>query len=273
MPAVFFGHGSPLNALQRNRYTMAWQQFGKATPRPHSILCISAHWYTRGTSVTSMAKPKTIHDFGGFPQALYEVEYPAPGDPSLASRVIELLADIQVAADASGWGLDHGTWSVLKHVYPQADIPVVQLSIDGSQPLAYHYELAKSLAPLRDERVLVVGSGNVVHNLRVMRAEGAGPYPWAERFNDSVRSRLIARDHAALANMAALGEDGAMSIPTPEHYLPLLYVIALQQAGDSLQFLADGVEMGSISMMSIALGAGLQNYSGTASRGGQIQDD
>jgi len=245
-----------MNALQRNRYTAAWQNFGARAPRPRSILCISAHWYTRGTAVTAMQTPKTIHDFGGFPPALYEIEYPAPGDPKLAARVIDLLVGTAVGADTTEWGLDHGTWSVLKHVYPQADIPVVQLSIDGTQPLAYHYELAKSLAPLRDEGVLVVGSGNVVHNLRMaMRAEGAGPFIWATRFNESVRSRLIAHDHAALTNMAALGEDGSMSIPTPEHYLPLLYVIALQRADDALQVLVDGIELGSISMLSIALGA------------------
>jgi 4,5-DOPA dioxygenase extradiol len=246
-----------MNTLQRNRYTMAWQDFGACTPRPRSILCVSAHWYTRGTAVTMMERPKTIHDFGGFPQALYEVEYPAPGDPKLAARVIELLAGTPVAADRSEWGLDHGTWSVLKHVYPRADIPVVQLSIDGTQPLVYHYELAKRLAPLRDEGVLVVGSGNVVHNLRAMRTPDAKPYPWAVRFNEGVRFRLIAREHAALANLAALGEDAAMSIPTPEHYLPLLYVIALEGAGDSLQFMVDGIELGSIGMLSIALGAGL----------------
>ncbi len=244
-----------MNALQRNRYTLAWRQFGKRTPRPRSILCVSAHWYTHGTAVTSMREPKTIHDFGGFPPALYQVEYPAPGDPSLASRVIELLAGTRVAADESGWGLDHGAWSVLKHVYSQADIPVVQLSIDGTRPLAYHYELAKSLAPLREEGVLVVGSGNVVHNLPMaIRAEGAGPFDWAVRFNDGVRSRLAAQDHASLTNLAALGEDGSMSIPTPEHYIPLLYVIALQRADDALQFLVDGMEMGSIGMLSIALG-------------------
>jgi len=247
-----------MNALQRNRYTLAWQHFGARTPRPRGILCVSAHWYTRGTAVTMMERPKTIHDFGGFPPALYEVEYPAPGDPKLAARVIELLAGIRVAADVSEWGLDHGTWSVLKHVYSEADIPVVQLSIDGTQPLAYHYELAKLLAPLRDEGVLVVGSGNVVHNLRVMRAADAEPYPWAVRFNASVRSRLIAQEHAMLANVAALGEDAAMSIPTPEHYLPLLYVIALQRADDSLQFMVDGIELGSIGMMSIAIGTGLK---------------
>lgn len=254
LPAVFFGHGSPMNALESNRYTQAWEDFGRRAPRPRQILCISAHWYTRGTAVTAMQRPKTIHDFGGFPQALYQVEYPAPGDAPLAARVIDLLANLPVHADSTEWGLDHGTWSVLKHVYPQADIPVVQLSIDGTQPLAYHYALAQSLAPLRDEGVLVVGSGNVVHNLRAAtRAEGAVALAWAARFNDRVRAMLIAHDHAALANMEALGEDGALSIPTPEHYLPLLYVLALRRADDQLDFLVDGIELGSVSMMSFAL--------------------
>jgi 4,5-DOPA dioxygenase extradiol len=256
MPAVFFGHGSPMNALQRNRYTMAWEEFGRLTPRPRGILCISAHWYTRGTKVTAMATPKTIHDFGGFPQALFDIEYPAPGDVRMASRVIELLGSRGTRVDADpDWGLDHGTWSVLKHVYPQADIPVVQMSIDGTKPLDYHYEAARSLAPLRDEGVLVIGSGNVVHNLSMaMRAEGANAYSWATRFNGRIRSLLIAHDHASLADMGALGEDASISIPTPEHYLPLLYVIALQRAGEPLRFLIDGIELGSISMMSVVLG-------------------
>jgi 4,5-DOPA dioxygenase extradiol len=255
LPVVFFGHGSPMNALETNRYTEAWRQFGQSTPRPRRILCISAHWYTRGTAVTAMERPKTIHDFGGFTRALYDIDYPAPGDPALASRVIELLASARVAADTADWGLDHGTWSVLKHVYPNADIPVVQLSIDGTQPLPYHYELARSLAPLRDEGVLVVGSGNVVHNLRtVVRAEEAAPFTWAVRFNDTVRARLVAHDHAALTDVAMLGGDGALSVPTPEHYLPLLYVIALQRADDSLRVLIDGIELGSIGMMSVAIG-------------------
>jgi 4,5-DOPA dioxygenase extradiol len=257
MPTVFFGHGSPMNALQRNRYTMAWEEFGKVTPRPRGILCISAHWYTRGTKVTAMATPRTIHDFGGFPQALFDIEYPAPGDTLLASRVIELLAGggTRVDADTSDWGLDHGTWSVLKHVYPQANVPVVQLSIDGTRPLRYHYEMARYLAPLRDEGVLVMGSGNVVHNLRLaMRAGGASEPSWAGRFNDRVRSLLIAHDHASLADMATLGEDALISIPTPEHYLPLLYVIALERGGEPLRFLIDGIELGTISMMSMALG-------------------
>ncbi len=244
-----------MNTLASNPHTLAWAEFGKSAPRPRSILCVSAHWYIRGTAVTAMPQPKTIHDFGGFPKALYEVEYPALGDPALATRVQELLAPTTVVEDRTEWGLDHGTWSVLKHVYPEADVPVVQLAIDRTKPLAAHYELARQLAPLRDEGVLVVGSGNVVHNLGMMRREdGAGPWPWATRFNSEVRSRLIANDHASLTDMSALGEDGAKSIPTPEHYLPLLYVIALKRPDDRLAFLTDGIDLGSISMMSVSIG-------------------
>jgi len=254
MPAVFFGHGSPMNALEKNRHTISWERFGKSIPRPTAVLCVSAHWYTQGTAVTAMEQPKTIHDFGGFPQALYDVQYPAPGDPVLAARIKDLLAPTDIVEDTSGWGLDHGTWSVLKHVYPNADIPVVQLSIDATQPLPYHYELAKRLAPVRDEGVLIVGSGNVVHNLGAA-SWGSRPAPlaWATRFNDSVRSRLMEQDHASLVDVP--GDDAAMSIPTPEHYLPLLYVIALQRPDDRLEILTDGIELGSISMMSIVIGA------------------
>jgi 4,5-DOPA dioxygenase extradiol len=255
MPAVFLGHGSPMNTLARNRHTVAWAQFGERVPRPRGILCVSAHWYIRGTAVTAMPEPATIHDFGGFPKALYEVQYPAPGDPALAARVKRLLAPTTVVEDRTEWGLDHGTWSVLKHVFPKADIPVVQLAIDATQPLAYHYELARRLVRLREEGVLVVGSGNVVHNLGMARwDEGAEPWPWAARFNSDLRSRLLANDHASLTDIGAFGEDGAKSIPTPEHYLPLLYVIALQQPDDRLAFLTDGIELGSIGMMSVSIG-------------------
>jgi 4,5-DOPA dioxygenase extradiol len=253
MPTAFFGHGSPMNALARNRYTLAWEKFGQTAPRPRAVLCISAHWCTRGTAVTAMQRPKTIHDFGGFAHELYEVEYPAAGDPALAGRVRQLLRPAEVIEDTSAWGLDHGAWSVLKHVYPNADIPVVQLSLDATQSLAYHYQLAKRLAPLRDEGVLVVGSGNVVHNLgKANWGDGAAPYEWASRFNAYARGRLMANDHAALADMDALGADGRLSIPTPEHYLPLLYVAALRQPRDVMTILADGIELGSISMLSVA---------------------
>src|SRR5262245_10943183 len=224
MPVIFFGHGTPMNTLARNRHTEAWRKLGESVPRPRAILCVSAHWYTHGTGVAAMERPETIHDFYGFPQALFDVQYPAPGDPALAARVRELLAPIDVELDRS-WGLDHGTWSVLVHAFPGARIPVVQLSIDGTQPPRFHYELGRCLAPLREDGVLVLGSGNVVHNLRVLRRAGdAPPYDWAVRFNSRVRDALAARAHDALVDYAAGGEDAALSVPTPEHYLPLLYI-------------------------------------------------
>lgn len=256
MPTAFFGHGSPMNALEKNRYTLAWERFGQSTPRPRSVLCVSAHWCTRGTAVTAMEHPRTIHDFGGFPRALNDVQYPARGDPALAARVRQVLAPVEVIEDTYEWGLDHGTWSVLRHVYPNADIPVVQMSLDATQPLSYHYQLAKHLAPFRDEGLLVIGTGNIVHNLRkASRADAAAPFDWAVRFSEEVRSRLLAGDHAALADMNALGADAPLCIPTPEHYLPLLYVIALQRPDDAIEFLTEGIELGSISMMSAVIGA------------------
>ncbi len=253
MPAVFFGHGSPMNTLERNKYTETWRKLGESIPAPKAILCVSAHWYTRGTAVTAMEKPKTIHDFYGFPQELFDVEYPAPGDPRLAERVREMLEPIEVQLDDS-WGLDHGTWSVLKHAYPDADIPVVQLSIDGTQPPGFHYETGKRLAPLRDEGVLVVGSGNVVHNLGVMKRAGGPAFDWAVRFNEKVREALATRDHQALIEFERLGEDARLSVPTPEHYLPLLYIAALQRNDEEMSFAVDGYEMGSLGMLTAAAG-------------------
>jgi 4,5-DOPA dioxygenase extradiol len=254
MPAVFFGHGSPMNTLDRNQYTEAWRRIGETIPAPRAILCVSAHWYTEGTAVTAMSRPKTIHDFYGFPPALFEVQYPAPGEPELASRVRELLAPLDVGLDAS-WGLDHGTWSVLKHAYPKADIPVIQLSIDGTQPPQFHYETGRRLATLRDEGILVAGSGNVVHNLRLMRREGAQGLDWAVRFNERIREALAARDHRTLIDFAKLGEDARLSVPTPEHYLPLLYVAGLQAEDESMAFPVDGYDLGSISMLTVVAGA------------------
>jgi len=254
MPAVFFGHGSPMNTLERNRYTEAWRYLGESLPKPKAILAVSAHWYTRGTAVTSMEQPRTIHDFGGFPQELFEVQYPAPGDPALAERVRELLAPVDVQLDKS-WGLDHGTWSVLVHAFPNADVPVVQLSIDGTKPPSFHYELAQKLAPLRDQGVLIVGSGNVVHNLgRIQWAEGAKPFDWAIRFNDTVRGFLSAHAHGSLIDYLTLGEDARLSVPTPEHYLPLLYVIALQSGHEGISLPIDGIEYGSIGMLTAVVG-------------------
>jgi len=254
MPAIFFGHGSPMNTLAHNAYTEAWQRLGTSAPRPKAILAISAHWVTRGTAVTAMAMPKTIHDFGGFAQALHDFQYPAPGDPALAARVRDRLAPLQVHMDES-WGLDHGTWSVLAHAFPAADIPVVQLSMDGTKPARFHYELGKQLAPLRDEGVLIVGSGNAVHNLALMQA-GAGvrAFEWAKRFNEQVRAALSVRDHLTLINYERLGEDARLSVPTNEHYLPLLYIAALQADTEPIAFAVDGYEAGSLGMLSVIIG-------------------
>jgi len=254
MPAVFFGHGSPMNALEQNRYTDAWRQIGASMPKPKAILCVSAHWYIRGTAVTAMPQPRTIHDFGGFPQELFEVQYPAPGSPELAARVRELLAPVPVQLDQS-WGLDHGTWSVLVHVFPNADVPVVQLSIDASKPAHWHYELAAHLAPLRDKGVLIVGSGNVVHNLgRIQWAEDATPYDWATRFNEKARAHLAAREHQPLIDYLSLDREARLSVPTPEHYLPLLYIIATQDKSDVVSLAVDGIELGSIGMLTAIVG-------------------
>ncbi|MBI3778040.1 MAG: 4,5-DOPA dioxygenase extradiol [Gammaproteobacteria bacterium] len=254
IPAVFFGHGSPMNTLEQNRYTEVWRRIGESALKPKVILAISAHWTTRGTAVTAMDRPRTIHDFGGFPRELFEVQYPASGDPKLAARVRELLAPVEVTLDNS-WGLDHGTWSVLAHACPRADVPVVQLSIDGTKPPRFHYELAQKLAPLRDEGVLIVGSGNVVHNLgRIRWTNDAKPYDWALRFNDEVRGFLLARDHERLIDFAALGEDARLSVPTPDHYLPLLYVIAQQSENETISLPVDGIEYGSIGMLTAVVG-------------------
>ena len=255
MPAAFIGHGTPMNALETNRYSETWQRFGRDLPTPKAILAISAHWFTRGIGVTAMERPKTIHDFGGFPQALFEMQYPAPGDPSLAQRVQSLLEPLAVHLD-QGWGLDHGTWSILVHVYPKAQIPVVQLSIDGTQPAAFHYEIGRKLTALRDEGILILGSGNVVHNLRTMqRTETAAAYDWATAFNDSVRQCIEHRDHPPLIDYARFGQAAQLSIPTPEHYLPLLYVLGAQREDESASILIDGIDLASISMLSVVVGA------------------
>lgn len=254
MPVIFFGHGSPMNALARNRYTETWRRLGESMPKPKAILAVSAHWYTRGTAVTVMDRPRTIHDFGGFPQELFEVQYPARGDPKLAERVRELLAPVEIKLDEA-WGLDHGTWSVLLHAFPGADVPVVQLSIDGTKPPDFHYELAKQLAPLRNEGVLIIGSGNVVHNLgRIQWTADAKPFDWAVRFNDKLRGHLAAHEHGPLIDYHAQGEDARMSVPTPDHYLPLLYVIALQNKDEAMSLPVDGIEHGSIGMLTAVVG-------------------
>ncbi len=256
MPTIFFGHGSPMNALGGTGYADRWREIGAALPRPAAVLCVSAHWYVRGTHVTAMPEPRTIHDFGGFPPELFAVQYPAPGDPALSHRVRELLAPEPVGLDEDEWGLDHGAWSVLVHVFPAADVPVVQLSIDRTLPAAAHLELARRLAPLREEGVLVVGSGNIVHNLRRMDwglGDGEG-FDWAIRFDARVRSLLEAGDESGLAAYENLGADAALSIPTPEHYLPLLYVCALRRPGETPTFPVEGFTGGSISMTTVRFG-------------------
>jgi 4,5-DOPA dioxygenase extradiol len=255
MPALFFGHGNPMNALGENDWTRAWRAIGVALPRPRAVLAISAHWYVPETAVTAMEKPRTIHDFGGFPPELFAVRYPAPGDPALAERVADLLSPLPVRRDHD-WGLDHGAWSVLCHVFPKADVPVVQLSIDEVQAPEFHYELGKLLAPLRDEDVLVVGSGNLVHNLHAYAwgRHPAGPFDWAVRFEREVRARIVSGQVGPLLEYEALGKDALLSIPTPEHYLPLLYVLALRRPDEPVTFPVEGVDGGSISMLSVRVG-------------------
>lgn len=244
-----------MNAIEVNAYTRGWAAIGTRLPRPEAVLAISAHWYVPGTAVTAMPRPRTIHDFGGFPRALYEVVYPAPGHPALASRVRAMLAPLPVGRDEQ-WGLDHGTWSVLCHLFPEADVPVVQLSIDETQPAAFHYELGRRLAPLRDEGVLVVGSGNLVHNLHAYAWGGHSvePFDWAVRFEKRARELLVAHDDKPLIGYETLGRDAMLSVPTPEHYLPLLYVIGLRREGEPVTFPIEGVDGGSVSMLTIQLG-------------------
>jgi 4,5-DOPA dioxygenase extradiol len=255
LPAIFFGHGNPMNAVWENSYTAGWRKIGKQTPRPKAILSISAHWFVPGTGVTISTSPRTIHDFGGFPPELYKVQYPAPGDPELACRVQELLKPLPVGFDSS-WGLDHGTWSVLKHVYPDAEVPVVQLSIDETQPAAFHFEIGKRLSPLRGEGILIVGSGNLVHNLHAYAwgRHMPHPYDWAVRFEKEAKEMMIAGEYKPLIDYESLGPEAQLSIPTPDHYLPLLYVLAGRQHGEIITFPIEGVDGGSISMLTVQVG-------------------
>lgn len=253
MPALFVGHGNPMNALLANPYTQRWAGLGTTLPRPKAILSISAHWFVEGAAVTVSTAPRTIHDFGGFPRELYQVNYAAPGDPDLAARVQKLLAPLPISSDER-WGLDHGTWSVLCHIYPQADIPVVQLSIDETQPPSFHYEIGKRLAQLREEAVLILGSGNLVHNLHAYAwgRHVQEPYDWATSFEKRVRELLLAGDHKPLIEYEArLGREAELAVPTPDHYLPLLYVAGTRTASEPVTFPVEGVDGGSVSMLAV----------------------
>jgi 4,5-DOPA dioxygenase extradiol len=251
-PVVFAGHGSPMNAIEHNAFSQAWAELGLALPKPAAILCVSAHWETRGTQVTAMAQPKTIHDFGGFPPELYQQVYPAPGAPELAERVRGLLSPTPVGLDQD-WGLDHGTWSVLIRMYPQADIPVVQLSLDATQPEAYHYALAKRLSSLREEGVLIVGSGNIVHNLRLIDWNDHD-LDWAVEADAVMRDLIDARDHAGVIAFPRSSRAARLAVPTNEHFLPVLYVLAQQGEGEKVRYFNDKISMGSLSMRGIVVG-------------------
>lgn len=248
-PAIFFGHGSPMNALG-GVHAEGWRALGAQVGKPKGVVMISAHWETGGLGVTAQDNPETIHDFGGFPDELHAMQYPAPGSPNLAARVAALTG----ATQTTQWGLDHGTWSVLAHVWPEADVPVVQLSLNQRLDARGHLELAKTLRPLRDEGVIIAGSGDFVHNLRTWKRAGGEPYAWATNFNEAVKSALVRGDDDALVDWVDLAEDAQMSVPTDEHYLPLLYVAAQRLPGDDVSFFNDVIEGGSISMTGVRIG-------------------
>lgn len=252
MPALFIGHGSPMNALEDNAFTRGWQDAARRIPRPRAIVCISAHWETRGVYAGATPTPETIHDFYGFPKALFDVRYAAPGDPALAQQITQTVKSIKVHIDA-GRGIDHGVWSVLRIMYPQADIPVLQLSLDSARPGDFHYALGKELAPLRDDGVLILGSGNMVHNLRLFDFHTTRPADWAARADAVMRTRIESGDHADLIDWDRLGPDVALGIPTPEHYLPLLYVLALRGDGESVRLFNTTV-ISAISMTCVQVG-------------------
>ncbi len=257
MPVLFIGHGSPMNGIEDNEFSRRWAAMGREIPEPAAVLVVSAHWFTRGTRVTAMDFPRTIHDFGGFPKELYQVQYPAPGNPALAGETASLLRSAHVELDHD-WGLDHGAWTVIRHMYPKADIPVVQLSIDFTKAPDYHYQLAKELFNLRKKGVLIIGSGNMVHNLRMVSWEKMDEvdfgYDWALTMNEKFKSLIKAGDHNALQDYEGLGAEARLAIPTPEHYLPLIYTLGLQTDKDPLMFFNDHAVAGSLTMTSVKIG-------------------
>lgn len=252
MPALFVGHGSPMNAIDDNEFTRSWAEVAASLPSPRAILCVSAHWETDGTRVTAMDWPRTIHDFGGFPRQLFEVKYPAPGSSELAGLVQETAYEVPVQLDFD-WGLDHGAWSVLYRMFPNADIPVVQLSLDRGREPAFHYDLGKRFRSLRRKGVLIVGSGNIVHNLRMIAWQDVA-YDWAIEIDQKIQRAILSRDHDSLIHYEALGEAARLAVPTNEHFLPLLYALGLQDEEDDVAFFADRVTLGSISMRSVRIG-------------------
>jgi 4,5-DOPA dioxygenase extradiol len=257
MPVLFLGHGSPMNAIEENEFVTGFRTIGKDIQKPNAILCISAHWETRGTFVTAMDHPRTIHDFGGFPQALFDVQYPAKGNPILAEETAKLITSTQVGLD-NNWGLDHGTWTVVRHMYPDADIPVLQLSIDYNKPPQYHYDLAKELAVLRRKGVLIIGSGNMVHNLRMVAWDKLNEpeygFDWANEMNSLFKQKITDNDFKSLINYQSLGTAAKLAIPTPDHYYPLLYTLGLQNGKDEISFFNDKAVGGSLTMTSVKIG-------------------
>ncbi len=252
MPALFIGHGSPMNAVEDNPFSSKWQAVGQTLPRPEAILCISAHWETAGTQVTAMSQPATLYDFYGFPQALYEMQYPAPGAPELARSIKAAIQETTIHLDFS-WGLDHGAWSVLCRMFPGANVPVLQLSLDFDQPARAHYQLGQKLKYLRSENVLIVGSGNMVHNLRTMVWQESA-FDWADEMDNELTRHILAGDHQAVIDYPQSGKQASLGIPTNEHFLPLLYILALQAPSDNLSFFCEEVTLGSIGMRSFQLG-------------------
>ena len=257
MPVLFLGHGSPMNAIEENEFVKGFRDIGKTFSKPTAVVCISAHWETRGTKVTAMEHPQTIHDFGGFPRALFEVQYPAPGKPELAAEIINNISGNRAESDQT-WGLDHGAWSVIKHLYPSADVPVLELSLDYTKPAKYHYELAKELKWLREKGVLILGSGNMVHNLGLIAWDKMSmdnfAYDWAKEANNNMKSFILNKDHESLIGFQSQGKAFDLAIPTMEHFLPLLYILALQDKNDEIIIFNDKAVAGSLTMTSVKIG-------------------